>query len=265
MRATPCRTPLLVHPHLMFLYCCSFVGKVTLQTVLRSDPKGVSLMRSYPNILDDPGVESWIEDEEWKCEKVFEHMKRVDFNGCEGGDAAPQAWEALKQWHSSHPSSDYFSVGEPIKLTPNIELPTNPSMTWREVWGVICPGNGSQASTSSAPSSKPPPKPFLNPKSKRPDRQALSKSTSTAELNRVVDGEHYSKQARTQRCLIDKSNAQSHIQKLLPVQGSLFLIRLGHQEGELAVGLGRRLFDEASDDDVSKLVGALFLFTHLAH
>ena len=108
-------------------------------------------------------------------------------------------------------------------------------------------------------------KPFLDPKSKRPDRQALSKSTSTAELNRVVDGEHYSKQARTQRCLIDKSNAQSHIQKLLPVQGSLFLIRLGHQEGELAVGLGRRLFDEASDDDVSKLVGALFLFTHLAH
>ena len=234
-----------------------------MQTVLRSDPRGVDLMQSYPNILDDPGVESWIESEEWECKKVFDHMKRVDFSGCEGGEAAPQAWESLQQWHRSHPSSHYFTVGEPIKLTPKIVLPTNPSMPWRDLWDVICPsGTSDSQASASALRGEPCPQPFLDPKSKRPDRQALSKSTSLAELNRVVDGKRYSKQARATNSLIDKNNAESYIQEHLHKKGSLFLIKLDHQEGEFAVGLGRRLFDKTLDDDVSNLVATIQYHYH---
>ena len=45
----------------------------------------------------------------------------------------------------------------------------------------------------------------------------------------------------------------THLEKNLHVKGQLFLIRLGHYEGEFAVGLGRRTFGESAEQAAAKV------------
>ena len=45
----------------------------------------------------------------------------------------------------------------------------------------------------------------------------------------------------------------AHLEENLDVKGQLFLIRLGHYEGEFAVGLGRRTFGESAEQAAAKV------------
>ena len=77
-------------------------GTYVVKTVLRSDPAGVDLMRSYPDFNDDPGVEPWLKPEQWSADKVFDSMKRWSFAQSEGTEQHT-VWEGMQQWHHSHP------------------------------------------------------------------------------------------------------------------------------------------------------------------
>ena len=51
-------------------------GMVYRKKKLTSDPKGVVIMKRYPAIADDPGLELWMEPDNFEREKVFSNLKR---------------------------------------------------------------------------------------------------------------------------------------------------------------------------------------------
>ena len=106
--------------------------------VLRSDPAGVRLMKSYPNIGVDPGVTPWIEESVWKREKVFADLARWEYSRLDRSatHAASSRWAALSLWLQSHPTSDTLVVGEPAKIADGLELRT-PLLSWSEMWKVL--------------------------------------------------------------------------------------------------------------------------------
>jgi hypothetical protein len=131
------------------------------------------------------------------------------------------------------------------------QIRTAPSLTWAEMWDIICVKEDSAASskpagTSAAASSSAGPS-FLDPLSKRPDREHLSKSRSAAELNRVRDGSN-TKSAIRIAVSTDDTVWKRHLETNLGKDGVLFLVRLSHFEGEFPLGLGRRTFKETESE-----------------
>jgi hypothetical protein len=55
-------------------------GEWRAKTVLRSDPAGIDLLRSLPDIHDDPGVEDWMDFAEWKGKRIFDDIGKWTFN-----------------------------------------------------------------------------------------------------------------------------------------------------------------------------------------
>ena len=45
----------------------------------RSKPGGLKLMRKYPSISDNPGLEAWVEDGEWSRKEVFRKINNYNF------------------------------------------------------------------------------------------------------------------------------------------------------------------------------------------
>lgn len=230
-------------------------SEVITQEVLRSDPAGVDLLSSYPSIEDFPGMEEWLDLDKWKGNQVFAHMNKWDFH--KNSKQARDSWENLHAWHLAHrdPNED-VELGDPISLN-YASLLTSP-MSWSKMWEIIFrdveAGNSSTGrrerdeDASSSSNAKPKMKPnFLHPRSKQVDREALSKSTNMVELNRVTNPLYTEKDQRV-ALVKDPSHAEAYIQQNVDTPGALFLIRLKHCEGEFAVGLGRRTFDEAVDD-----------------
>ena len=144
-------------------------GEPKVVTVLRSDPKGVDLMRSYPDFNDDPGLEEYrVPAEKWKADKVFTDLQKWVHPAAAASDGAdPKAvWDGMKQWHHSHPLPSTVALGEPITPSPGVSLPTLPALTWRAMWDVIsmdghsatgvCIGYHKPSALSPQPSAPPP-------------------------------------------------------------------------------------------------------------
>ena len=112
-------------------------GAIVMKTVLRSDPEGVQLIASWPEIGDFPGVEEWKPEEEWKCWKVFDGLSKWKFANPNEARTAHQFWDGMKQWHAGHPDAASFSIGTPLRVTPDILLPATPTLSWREMWNVV--------------------------------------------------------------------------------------------------------------------------------
>lgn len=179
-------------------------GAIVTRKVLRSDPKGVALVKSYPQITDFPGMEEWIDLDTWKAEQVFDHLKKWKFHSNQA--TAQASWDSLRLWHMSHqnPNTD-IDVGEPITIS-STSLSTTP-MPWSKMWEIIMEGvdvnaveaNVQQAQKSAKESGKANAKQgpsFLNPRSKRVDCEALSKSTNEVQLNRVTNPNYTEKQQK---------------------------------------------------------------------
>ena len=96
--------------------------------VLCSDPKGVDLMHSYPNILDDPGFEDLIDNEMWKREDVMKGVKGWHF--AYDNEASKSSWEEVEQWHISHPTADSHVIGE---MFLEEEINTTPNLSWSQM------------------------------------------------------------------------------------------------------------------------------------
>ena len=103
-------------------------GRAERVRVLRSDPKGVNLMHSYPDIYENPGVEPWYELEKWSHKEVFEKLKRWQYCGCDAETRARCAadWASVGRWHLSHPTSDSVLAGVYHAPRASAELHTPP-------------------------------------------------------------------------------------------------------------------------------------------
>ena len=223
-------------------------GRIELVKVLRSDPAGVLLMKKYPDIGIDPGVTPWAEDSAWKRDKVFTDLARWEYSQLKSAEAetARNRWEALGSWHRSHQTSDTVAVGQPAAIGQGLELRT-PLLSWGEMWKVFkthvnaapTPAPSAAASSSSQGAAS---------LSRRVDREALSASTSAAEVNVVIHPGYTDKDARVAQ-LQGHEEGIAYLRDHLSEHKALFLIRLEHKEGELAVGLGRRTFIAEYDDD----------------
>ena len=222
-------------------------GKVELVRVLRTVPAGVQIMKSYPDIQNDPGITEWKEDSEWEREKVFGDLLRWQYSELNASNAAAarSRWDSLKRWHRSHPTADTVTVGEPATIGTD-EL-RSPLLPWADMWTLLktfvahpAPAPATALVPAHAPAAPPAGK-------KRVDRQQLGASTSAAHVN-VVTHPGYS-EADQRVALLQGESGQQYISQNLTVHGALFLIRLAHAEGELAVGLGRRTFDASVDQE----------------
>ena len=86
-------------------------------------------------------------------------------------------------------------------------------------------------------------------RSRRADRESISKSLSAAVLNAVTDGDY----TDADRHIAMLKDGNGYVEANLDTHGMCFFIRLSHHEGEFAVGLGRRTFDAALDNPSEKL------------
>lgn len=227
-------------------------GEVHMQTVLRTDPMGVDLVKSYPDIKDDPGVEDWLEPSEWKMERVFNDIRRWNFYTDEEDDRHHKAWDVLRDWHHAHPLANDVLLGSSICVGGScVDCPTSP-MSWKDMWDAILRGTMNVEARQDvepvlAKTVENESETFLHPCSKRVDREKLSSSANVVELNRVTSS-HYTKKQQRIALLSEKGLGRSYVAKSIDTPGALFFIKLGHYEGEFKVGLARRTFDPEKDD-----------------
>jgi hypothetical protein len=118
-------------------------------------------------------------------------------------------------------------------------------ITWKQMWDIICiDRSDAVAPCQPNPTSDAMPScSFHHPLSKRVNREHLAKSHSVAELNRVRDSKNTASAIKVATS-IDKAAWREHLEENLQKQGTLFLVKLAHYEGEFALGLGRRTFAE---------------------
>lgn len=234
-------------------------GAVHMKTVLRTDPKGIDIVRSFPSIDDDPGLEDWLDTSSWKFKKVFADLRKWRFyNDEKEALHIRDEWDMLKDWHISHPLAEDVIIGGPLSLREDTEVSTSP-MSWKQMWDIIIKGtvqfDGKEAGEASTSASNSVPNDesrdhFLDPTSKRVDREKLASSMNVVELNRVT-GTNYTKKSQRVSLLTDKGRGASYVSKNINKSGALFFIKLAHYEGEFRVGLARRTFDADKDDEKS--------------
>ena len=80
----------------------------------------------------------WGDEESWKRDKVFTDIAKWSYSQLSGNEAskAQQTWADLHGWHKAHPLSDTLVVGQPVKVSESLELPTS-LMPWGEMWKVL--------------------------------------------------------------------------------------------------------------------------------
>ena len=233
-----------------------------MQTVLRSDPDGIDLMHSYPDIADDPGLEKWHTPDTWSADRVFADMQKWSFPEASAASSPQVAWDGLKQWHNIHPLSSTVTLGQPLKPSSEVAIPTCPTLSWSDMWKIIAPGGqGSSQGGNSSSHAANPERAFLNPLSKRPDREHLSQSRNVTELNRVRDS-HNTRTRIQQALLSENSEWESYLEENLNKPKALFMLRLEHREGELALGLGRRTFNSKVDIEGKQYEMEWYLHPH---
>lgn len=235
-------------------------GEVRMMKVLRTDPKGVDLVKSFPSIHDDPGVEDWNDPSVWSSHRVFSDMHKWKFYGTNGEDTRyREEWDCLRDWHCSHPCATDIKIGDALPLTDDCIIQTSPPMSWSEMWDVIIKGtvrtpvtHGLEKPTQNVShvgmSESHQTEEFLDPLSKRVDREKLASSVNIVELNRVTHG-RYTKEQQRVALLGEKAAGGSYVSKNIHVPGALFFIKLAHHEGEFNVGLARRTFDSKRDQE----------------
>jgi hypothetical protein len=229
-------------------------GEVVMATVLRSDPRGIDLMHSWPEIGEFPGVEDWKPEDEWQFWKVFQHLSKWNF----GSDkAATENWSDMKAWHLQHNEAAAWTIGEPIPLKGGKAIKTTPTLDWKSMWelislvedsGVDIPdGTTEKAEGPAASSSKS--TSFLHPTGKL-DRDRLSTSNDPEELNRVKNP-NYTASNQKAKLAANPVLAKAYLEGI-GEEGRLFFIKLQKKEGEFAVGIGRRTFGNQDEESASR-------------
>ena len=247
-------------------------GQLTRKKVLRSDPNGVNIMRRYPNVNIDPGLEEWLSGAEpsaeegtrgWSLERVMRDVKKTKYTGCEAADAANslREWQELHRWHLTYPSVEDIRLTAPIALpsVPSEILNTTPSLTWAAMWAKLKSVHNPGTMPVPDPHAlMPAPAPPIQPRAGRtatiaalddlrhPNREALENGDSAAICN-VVGHSGADDTARRAALDADDSVGADYVDRNWDVVGTPFLIRLENFEGEFRVGLGVRTHDASAD------------------
>ena len=136
-------------------------GLPKLEKVLRSDPAGVVIMKSYPSLEDNPGLEPWHpaephsdtkvkagasgdgqlrskkDDSSWRQSKVMGDIQRYTFTRCsaEQAETCRREWRAWDVWHKAHPTSDSIVLTSDLDVGGGFPpVKTSPQVTWEEMW-----------------------------------------------------------------------------------------------------------------------------------
>lgn len=239
-------------------------GVVSVEKVLRSDAKGIHLMKSYPDVNANPGWEDWIQAENsdegasegkgWSCGKVFKDLKSYVFTGMNNADSksAHDELDALHRWHLAHPTPDSLFFTDSIRLDTGQVIPAGPVLSWQEMWVKLkrlashCAfDNGENIRQSEAQDGLSAAMAIRD--LRHPDRQAIAMASSAAVAN-VVTHAGYTGPERMAALAGNKETGALYIQETIDSVGALFLIELMNFEGEFRVGLGRRTFNSELDD-----------------
>eukprot|EP00965_Chrysotila_dentata_P175281 5785824-Pleurochrysis_carterae.AAC.2 len=70
--------------------------------VKRSTPDGVEMMRSYPDVEQNPGVEDWLAQDKWSMSCVFDDLQRWAFADTTHTSTYRRQWESLRAWHTAY-------------------------------------------------------------------------------------------------------------------------------------------------------------------
>ena len=152
-------------------------------------------------------------------------------------------WAALEAWHTANQTPDSILLGQPTTIAPGLEL-RSPLLPWDEMWNVL-----KQFATEPESACTETDVAAVPCRSRRADRESISKSLSAAVLNAVTDGDY----TDADRHIAMLKDGNGYVEANLDTHGMCFFIRLSHHEGEFAVGLGRRTFDAALDNPSEKL------------
>ena len=216
-------------------------GRVELVKVLRTDPEGIELMKSYPDVAVNPGLTPWKEDAEWKRDQVFRDLANWQYSELNDSDSASAKakWGELSSWHRSHQRSDTVMVGEPATMNNGSQLFSS-LLPWPDMWKVL-KSHVTASRAAVAPTST------ALVQVNRRDRQAIAASTDAAEVNVVIHPRYSEANQRVAR--LQGSAGDTYVTRNISAPQALFFISLAHFEGELSVGLGRRTFDADVDQE----------------
>eukprot|EP00965_Chrysotila_dentata_P183934 6073120-Pleurochrysis_carterae.AAC.1 len=144
-------------------------------------------MASYPDVDNDPGLDQWLDLEEWKHEKVFQDItKKWKFKTA---NKQSEVWAALQQWHAAHNDSSSIVLGTPVIVAPDCELRST-LYPWRQMWQILrrhaitggtAPSQSAPAALVDAASAGSQPARLSN----NTHRQHLSTATRASVLNTV--------------------------------------------------------------------------------
>ena len=255
-------------------------GLPKLEKVLRSDPAGVVIMKSYPSLEDNPGLEPWHpaephsdtkvkagasgdgqlrskkDDSSWRQSKVMGDIQRYTFTRCsaEQAETCRREWRAWDVWHKAHPTSDSIVLTSDLDVGGGFPpVKTSPQVTWEEMWRLLCslaPGSSAKAPPAGAQAEG-----DRNVKVAKavrhlthPDRQLLASATPSAAVHNVVTHASYTHAQREAALAADATMGGAYLSSNLDEDGALFLIELIHFEGEFRVGLGYRTFNSEVDE-----------------
>ena len=110
-------------------------------------------MKSYPDVKDDPGFDSWIRatkdgqgvvsdkrEEGWSRDKVFHDISKHVFTGIDTTEARTvlSTWDKWHTWFKAHPTPEMLSFPGPIVLCDGTTtVPTEPYLSWGDMWAKI--------------------------------------------------------------------------------------------------------------------------------
>jgi hypothetical protein len=222
-------------------------GQLQKVQVKRTVPEGVEMEVAVPDFSKSPGVEAWLEDEDWSRERVFSDISKWHYH--KDSNKYKAVWNALGHWHSVNRLARAMEPGATTITLGDEEMPLT-NYTWEEMWCII---------RSIGPETGTAPTPIVNAvpllsqrapvrKSSRPDRGAIHNSNSLHVLN-SVSHPGYTEADRRRDRLSDHQEWLSHLNRNWSTQGQLWLFQLEHFEGEYRIGLGRRLFAEHETDE----------------
>ena len=194
--------------------------------VQESDPAGVPLMLKFPSIEDNPGLESWLDDDAWNRDKVFQSIRKYKFAGSSAtaAEKSKSSWNGLYNWHKSHPDSDSIFAGEP-SVTETGDVLKGHLMAWDDMWALLkqpinprptavvaCPGpdqlDSANLAAAAALRDRTGHQPF--------DIETIAKASSSALLN-VVCHQNYTKTTRNIALHADPSVGELYVIRKLEV------------------------------------------------
>eukprot|EP00965_Chrysotila_dentata_P263096 6214761-Pleurochrysis_carterae.AAC.1 len=112
------------------------------------------MMRGYPDVNANPGVEDWQPQQKWSMQKVFDDINRWACADTTRAAAHRRQWKSLRTWHTAYNTADSIAVSmmHDVDVADSLQLGGCPAMSWSSMWGMLdARAAGYRAGSGSAP------------------------------------------------------------------------------------------------------------------